>query len=95
MKPGIYEASLKPASGGFGEYQRGKLVRLDGADDWADYEAAIAESDAEIADAPGAIQGAVLAVDDVCQPCESRIYRMGDGEEATWSIVYLIGAPTR
>jgi hypothetical protein len=93
MKAGIYEASLQPA-GGVGEYQRGDLMRLEGAEDWADYADAIAGGDHEQADAPGAIQGEVLVVDDVEQPCESRIYRMGDGDAATYSIVYLIGAPT-
>ncbi len=94
MQPGIYEATLTPATGGFGAYQRGELVRLNGAEDWGDYEAAIADGDAEQAEAPGAIQGAVLAMDNVEQPCESRIYRMGDGDEASYSIVYLIGTPT-
>ena len=89
MEPGIYEASLSPVSGGFGEWQRGELVRLAGAKDFADFETAA--EDAERDDSlSGRIQGEML-ISEGERAIQSRIYRFGDDpNNVSYCIVYWI-----
>jgi len=84
----IYEASLRPASGGFGEWQRGELLRLERAETFGDWEMACLYP-FEHVDAPGAIQGEVV-VSDTPGELQSRVYKIvGDtAEEDTYCIVY-------
>jgi hypothetical protein len=83
----IYEATLRPA--GFREWQRGELVKLDGAEDWGDWESACLYPFERADNLTGAIQGEVV-ISDTPGELESRIYKIigATPNEDAYCIVY-------